>query len=159
MDAERLTTKSQEAISAAVRRASAEGHPEVAPVHLLLALLDQGDGIAGPLLSAVGADPAQVRTRAEALLAAVPSASGSTVAAPQLSRALMAVMSVASHKATEVGDDYVSTEHLLVGLADSGGPVADLLKAHSALPKALVDAFAKVRGGMRRVTTRDPETT
>ncbi len=159
MDTERLTTKSQEAISAAVRRASAEGHPEVAPVHLLLALLDQGDGIAGPLLSAVGAEPAQVRTRAEALLAAIPSASGSTVAAPQLSRALMAVMSVASHKATEVGDDYVSTEHLLVGLADSGGPVADLLKAHSALPKALVDAFAKVRGGMRRVTTKDPETT
>ena len=70
MDADRLTTKSQEAVSTAVRRAAAEGHPEVAPVHLLLALLDQGDGITGPLLSAVGADPKTVRTRAEALLAA-----------------------------------------------------------------------------------------
>ncbi len=159
MDAERLTTKSQEAVSSAVRRAAAEGHPEVAPVHLLLALLDQGDGIAAPLLTAVGADPAQVRGRAEAMLAAIPKASGSTVAAPQLSRALMAVMSVASHKAKEVGDDYVSTEHLLVGLADSGGDVADLLKQQLALPKALTDAFAKVRGGMRRITTQDPEST
>ncbi|MCW2713057.1 MAG: clpB [Frankiales bacterium] len=159
MDADRLTTRSQEAVSTAVRRASAEGHPEVAPVHLLLALLEQSDGIAEPLLTAVGADPTQVRTRAEAILHALPSASGSTVATPQLSRALMAVMSVASHKAKEVGDDYVSTEHLLVGLADSGGEVSDLLKAQHALPKALVDAFAKVRGGMRRVTTQDPEST
>ena len=159
MDAERLTTKSQEAVSTAVRRASAEGHPEVAPVHLLLALLDQGDGIAGPLLSAVGADPGQVRSRAEALLAALPKASGANVAAPGLSRSLMAVMHVAQTKAKEVGDDYVSTEHLLVGLADSGGDVAELLRAQQALPKALVDAFAKVRGGMRRVTTQDPEST
>ena len=159
MDADRLTTKSQEAVSTAVRRAAAEGHPEVSPVHLLLALLDQGDGIAGPLLQAVGADPAQVRARAEQLLAALPKASGSSVAAPGLSRSLMAVMNVAQTKAKEVDDEYVSTEHLLVGLADSGGDVADLLRSQSALPKALVDAFAKVRGGMRRVTSQDPEST
>jgi ATP-dependent Clp protease ATP-binding subunit ClpB len=159
VDADRLTTKSQEAVSTAVRTAAASGHPEVAPVHLLLALLDQGDGITGPLLSAVGADPKTVRTRAEALLAALPKASGASVAAPGLSRSLMAVMSVAQTKAKEVGDDYVSTEHLLVGLADSGGDVAELLKQQQALPKSLVDAFAKVRGGMRRVTTQDPEST
>ncbi len=159
MDADRLTTKSQEAVSTAVRRAATEGHPEVAPVHLLLALLDQGDGIAAPLLQAVGADPVQVRTRAESLLAALPKASGANIAAPGLSRALMAVMNVAQTKAKEVGDEYVSTEHLLVGLADSGGDVADLLKQQQAIPKALVDAFAKVRGGMRRVTTQDPEST
>ncbi|MCW2666268.1 MAG: clpB [Frankiales bacterium] len=159
MDADRLTTKSQEAVSTAVRRAATEGHPEVAPVHLLLALLDQSDGIAGPLLTAVGAEPASVRSRAEGLMAALPKAQGSTVAAPQLSRALMAVMSVAQHKATEVGDEYVSTEHLLVGLADSGGDVAELLKGERALPKQLMDAFAKVRGAARRVTTQDPEST
>jgi len=159
LDAERLTTKSQEAVSTAVRRAATEGHPEVAPVHLLLALLDQGDGIAGPLLSAVGADPAQVRSKAEAILVGLPRASGANVAAPGLSRSLMAVMAVAQTKAKEVGDEYVSTEHLLVGLADSGGEVAELLTSHKALPKALVDAFAKVRGGMRRVTTQDPEST
>jgi len=159
MDAERLTTRSQEAVSGAVRRAAAEGHPEVAPVHLLLALLDQTDGIAAPLLTAVGADAAQVRTRAQALLTAIPRAQGSTVAAPGLSRALMAVMAVAQSTSKEVGDDYVSTEHLLVGLADSGGDVADLLRQQQAMPKTLLDAFAKVRGGLRRVTTQDPEST
>ncbi len=159
MDADRLTTKSQEAVSTAVRRAATEGHPEVAPVHLLLALLDQSDGITGPLLTAVGAQPPAVRAGAERLLAALPKASGSTVAAPQLSRALLAVMSVAQHKAKEVGDDYVSTEHLLVGLADSGGEVADLLKGQKALPKTLLDAFARVRGAAKRVTTQDPEST
>src|SRR4028118_30284 len=72
VDADRLTTKSQEAVSTAVRTAAASGHPEVAPVHLLLALLDQGDGITRPLLLAVGADPKTVRTRAGALPAAPP---------------------------------------------------------------------------------------
>ena len=156
---DRLTTKSQEAVSTAVRRAAAEGHPEVAPVHLLLALLDQPEGIASSLLQAVGADPGQVRTRAEALLRNLPTAQGSTLAAPQLSRALMASLAVAQTKAKEVGDDYVSTEHLLVGLADAGGDVATLLRGQQALPKTLLDAFAKVRGGMRRVTNQDPEGT
>ncbi len=159
MDQDRLTTKSQEAVSTAVRRAATEGHPEVAPVHLLLALLDQPEGIATSLLSAVGADPATVRARAEALLRNLPAASGSTLAAPQLSRTLLASLAVAQTKAKEVGDDYVSTEHLLVGLADAGGEVATLLRGQQALPKALVEAFAKVRGGMRRVTNQDPEGT
>ena len=159
MDTERLTTKSQEAISTAVRRAASEGHPEVAPVHLLLALLAQPDGIAGHLLQAVGADPAQVRTRAEGLLRALPAASGASVAAPQLSRTLLATMQAAQDAATKAQDDYVSTEHLLVGLADKGGDVADLLTREGGLPGKLVDAFARVRGGLRRVTSQDPEST
>jgi ATP-dependent Clp protease ATP-binding subunit ClpB len=161
MDADRLTTRSQEAVSTAVRRAAAEGHPEVAPVHLLLALLDQPEGIAGSLLQAVGADPSQVKARAEQQLHGLPKASGSTVAAPQLSRALLASMQAAQDAAAKVQDDYVSTEHLLVGLADKGGDVASLLKgvapAGPQLPQALVDAFDKVRGGVRRITNRDPE--
>jgi ATP-dependent Clp protease ATP-binding subunit ClpB len=163
VDAERLTTKSQEAVSTAVRRAAAEGHPEVAPVHLLLALLDQPEGIAPALLQAVGADVAAVRTRAEEQLRALPAASGSTVAAPQLSRGLLASMAAAQEAAAKAQDDYVSTEHLLVGLADKGGDVADLLRGVTgkggALPQTLVDAFAKVRGGVRRVTNQDPEGT
>jgi ATP-dependent Clp protease ATP-binding subunit ClpB len=163
LDAERLTTKSQEAVSVAVRRAAAEGHPDVEPVHLLLALLDQTDGIATPLLTAVGAQPAAVRTKAEALLGSLPKASGSTVAAPQLSRSLLGVMKSAADAAAKVGDEYVSTEHLLVGLAQDGGPVAEMLRgvapAGPQLPKALVDAFEKVRGGVRRITTQDPEST
>jgi len=161
MDAERLTTKSQEAVSAAVRRAAGEGHAEVAPVHLLLALLEQPEGIAGSLLAAVGADPVQVQTRAEQQLAALPKASGSSVAAPQLSRPLLAAMTAAQEAAGKAHDDYVSTEHLLVGLAEKGGDVADLLRGvtgkGNSLPKVLVDAFEKVRGGVRRVTTPDPE--
>ncbi len=156
---DRLTTKSQEAVSTAVQRAVTEGHPEVSPVHLLLALLDQPEGIAGSLLQAVGADTRAVRSRAEQLLRALPTASGSTLAAPQLSRTLLASLAVAQTKAKEVGDDFVSTEHLLVGLADAGGEVATLLRGQQALPKALVEAFAKVRGGVRRVTNQDPEGT
>ena len=163
MDADRLTTKSQDAVSTAVRRAATEGHPEVAPVHLLLALLDQPEGIAGPLLQAVGADPAAVRARAEAQLRALPAASGSTVAAPGLSRPLLASMAAAQEAAARAQDDYVSTEHLLVGLAEQGGDVAELLRgvapAGQKLPQALVDAFAKVRGGVRRITSQDPEAT
>jgi len=163
VDADRLTTKSQEAVSVAVRRAAAEGHPDVEPVHLLLALLDQRDGIATPLLTAVGASPDAVRSKAEALLRILPTASGSTVAAPQLSRSLLGVMKGASDAAAKVGDEYVSTEHLLVGLAESGGPVAEMLRGVAPsgpqLPKALVDAFEKVRGGVKRITTQDPEST
>jgi ATP-dependent Clp protease ATP-binding subunit ClpB len=163
LDVDRLTTKSQEAVSVAVRRAAAEGHPDVEPVHLLLALLDQTDGIATPLLTAVGAQPESVRAKADQLLRTLPTASGSTVAAPQLSRSLIGVMKSAGDAAAKVGDEYVSTEHLLVGLAQDGGPVAELLKgvapAGAQLPKALVEAFEKVRGGARRVTTQDPEST
>ena len=159
MDAERLTTKSQEAVSAAVRAAAAQGHPEVAAVHLLLALLDQDGGIAGPLLTAVGADPVQVRLRADQLLRRLPAASGSSLAAPQLSRPLLASLAAGQEAATAVQDDFVSTEHLLVGLAEKGGDVADLLKAVGAVPQALVAAFEKVRGGPRRVTSQDPEST
>jgi ATP-dependent Clp protease ATP-binding subunit ClpB len=162
VDADRLTTKSQEAVSTAVRRAATEGHPEVAPVHLLLALLDQPEGIAPALLQAVGVDPAQVRARAQQQLAALPKAAGSTVAAPQLSRALLATMTAAQEAAAKAQDDYVSTEHLLVGLAERGGDVAQLLQGVSGspqLPQALVDAFAKVRGGVRRITNQDPEAT
>ncbi|MDP3713394.1 MAG: ATP-dependent chaperone ClpB [Mycobacteriales bacterium] len=159
MDADRLTTTSQEALSAAVRTAAAEGHPEVAPVHLLLALLDQSQGIATSLLGAVGADPGAVRDRAEQLLRGLPAATGSTVATPGLSRQLMAVMSAAQASASRVQDDYVSAEHLLVGLAEQGGEVATLLQQQGGLPQKLAEAFSVVRGAARRITTRDPEST
>jgi len=133
----------------------------VEPVHLLVALLDQTEGIAASLLTAVGAQPRLVRDRAEEMLRALPAAQGSTVGAPQLSRSMLATMKAAGDAASRVGDEYVSTEHLLVGLAEAGGPVADLLKGigGTQLPKALVDAFEKVRGGVRRVTNQDPEGT
>jgi ATP-dependent Clp protease ATP-binding subunit ClpB len=149
MNTERLTTKSQEALSTAIRRAAAAGHPEVAPTHLLLALLDQEGGVTRPLLEAAGADPAAIRDAAEATVRQLPAASGSNVAAPSLSRGVLAALEAAEQAASDNQDDFVSTEHLVVGLASQrlGLPSA----------KALVEAFARVRGGNRRVTSQDPE--
>ncbi|GAA2815521.1 ATP-dependent chaperone ClpB [Saccharopolyspora taberi] len=158
MDAFNPTTKTQQAISSAAQAATVAGNPDVTPAHLLGALLAQGDGLTAPLLSAVDADPAEVRSELERLVNALPAASGSTVSAPQLSREAVKALTHSQHLATEMGDDYVSTEHLLVGLAAEGGQVADLLRRHGATPEALKDAFAKVRGSAR-VSSPDPEGT
>jgi ATP-dependent Clp protease ATP-binding subunit ClpB len=158
MDSFNPTTKAQQAISAAVQAAALAGNPDVGPTHLLGALLAQGDGIAAPLLAAVGADAAAVRGELTQLSNRLPSASGSTVSAPQLSREALAALNAAQQLATEMGDEYVSTEHLLVGLAEAGGPVAQLLRRHGATPEALREAFAKVRGSTR-ITSPDPEGT
>ncbi|MDP9396438.1 MAG: ATP-dependent chaperone ClpB [Actinomycetota bacterium] len=158
MDAYKLTTRSQEALSDAVRRAASAGHPHVEPVHLLLALLAQADGTAGPLLEAAGADRNRLRSSAESFVGRLPSASGPTVAAPGLSRPAFSVLSAADAVARELGDEYVSTEHLLVGLAQKGGVVADMLKTAGATSEALLESFPKVRGAAR-VTSQDPEVT
>ncbi|GAA4203353.1 MULTISPECIES: ATP-dependent chaperone ClpB [Microbispora] len=154
----KFTQKSQEALSAAVRRAAADGNPEVAPAHLLTTLLAQNGGIAGSLLQAVGADPARLRAQAEELLGRLPKAQGSTVSAPSSSRQLLTVINTAAQRAKQLEDEYVSTEHLLVGLATDGGQVADLLRGVGATPDALLEAFEKVRGHAR-VTSETPEDT
>ncbi|MDQ1486110.1 MAG: ATP-dependent Clp protease ATP-binding subunit ClpB, partial [Actinomycetota bacterium] len=158
MDTYKLTTKSQEAVADAIRRAAAEGHPHVEPVHLLSALLAQEDGTATPLLTAIGADPRAIRSDAEAIAARLPRASGTTVQAPGLDRPSMQVLGAASKHASDLGDEYVSTEHLLVGLAEAGGEVADLLHKHGATPESLLGAFERIRGHAR-ATSPDPEST
>ena len=158
MDSFNPTTKAQQAVSAAVQAAALAGNPDVGPTHLLGALLAQGDGIAAPLLQAVGADPAVVRTEVSALGKRLPSAAGATVGAPQLSRDALGAITAAQQLATEMGDEYVSTEHLLVGLASTRSAVADLLARHGATAEALREAFAQVRGSSR-VTSPDPEGT
>ncbi|MFD7656852.1 ATP-dependent chaperone ClpB [Actinosynnema sp. NPDC059797] len=158
MDAFNPTTKTQQAVSAAVQAATIAGNPDVTSVHLLGALLAQGDGLASPLLSAVGADPKQVHKELDQLSRSLPAATGSSVSAPQFARDAVRVLGRAQELATEMGDEYVSTEHLLVGLAQHGGQVADLLKRHGATSEALKDAFGKVRGSAR-VTSPDPEGT
>jgi ATP-dependent Clp protease ATP-binding subunit ClpB len=155
---EKLTRKSQEALTASMRRAAADGHPQVGPPHLLAALIEQAGGTASPLLQAVGADPAQVLREIEQLLARLPRAAGATVSAPETSRPLLASINTAAEQARQLGDEYVSTEHLLVGLATSGGDVATLLRQSGAGPEALLEAFEKVRGHTR-VTSEDPEGT
>ncbi|MFE2030452.1 ATP-dependent chaperone ClpB [Streptomyces hygroscopicus] len=158
MDAE-LTNKSRAALSAANDRAVSAGHADMTPAHLLLALLEgQDNENVMDLLAAVEADAAVVRDGAERLLAALPSVQGSTVAPPQASRDLLAVVADAAQRAKELGDDYVSTEHLLIGIAAKGGRAGELLGRQGASDKKLLAAFEKVRGG-QRVTTPDPEGT
>ncbi|MFE4334251.1 ATP-dependent chaperone ClpB [Streptomyces sp. NPDC056831] len=156
MDAE-LTNKSRDAINAATSRAVKDGHPDLTPGHLLLALL-AGEDNANiiDLLAAVEADQIAVRTETERLLGAEPSVTGSTVAPPQPNRELLAVIADAAQRAKELGDDYLSTEHLLIGIAAEGGRAGEILSAQGASAKRLLDAFEKSRGG-RRVTTPDPE--
>jgi ATP-dependent Clp protease ATP-binding subunit ClpB len=155
---EKLTRKSQEALSQAVQMAASAGNPSTDGLHLLAALVQQDGGTAAPLLRVVGADPAQLLKTVQDQLSRMPQAAGATVSAPETSRQLLAAMATASKLAREMSDEYVSTEHLLVGLATDGGHAASLLRAAGAGPKQLTDAFEQVRGHAR-VTSQDPEGT
>ncbi len=159
----KLTTRSQEALTAAVRRASSEGHPQVEPAHLLDALLAQRDGVASALLSAAGVDPVEVRRSVDRALQSLPSTTG-VASSPQLARSSQQALTAAGDVARELGDEYVSTEHLLIGLATptgrsgaaASGEVASSLKAAGADPQTLLAALPTVRGSAR-VTGPDPE--
>src|SRR6202022_578769 len=122
-----------------------------------MALLTQNEGIARPLLEAVGVEPATIRTETQRLLDQLPSASGAS-SQPQLSRESLAAITAAQQLATEMDDEYVSTEHLMVGLATGDSDTAKLLTGHGASPEALREAVVKVRG-RARVTSPDPEGT
>jgi len=154
----KFTRKSQEALSGAVRRATADGNPHVEPLHLLAALLELSGGTAAPLLRAVGADPAAVLADTGDRLAKLSTVSGATVSAPDTSRPLLAAITTAGKRAAELGDEYISTEHLLVGLAADGGAAADVLRKAGAKPDTLLAAFEQIRGHAR-VTSEDPEAT
>ncbi|MEK2476610.1 MULTISPECIES: ATP-dependent chaperone ClpB [Streptomyces] len=158
MDAE-LTNKSREALSAASERAVAAGHADMTSAHLLLALLaGQDNENIMDLLAAVEADAAQLRSGAERQLAGLPSVQGSTVAPPQPDRELLAAIADAAQRAKDLGDAYLSTEHLLIGIASKGGRTGELLEQQGATAKKLLAAFEASRGG-QRVTTPDPEGT
>src|SRR3984885_9947609 len=155
---EKYTNKSQEALSAAIRRAAADGSPQVEPLHLLIALVEQADGTTAPLLRAVGADPALIAKQAAERLDRLPRARGATLSAPEMSRPLLTAVGTASSRAKQLGDEYLSTEHLLVGLAADGGDAKAVLSAAGVTPDALLEAFSQIRGGAR-VTSQDPEET
>ncbi len=155
---DKLTRKSQEALSDALQRASAAGNPNVDGLHLLAALLDQEGGIAAPLLRAAGADPGAVASKTKELLSRLPQISGATASAPETSRQLLSALSAAAKRAREMTDEYVSTEHLLVGLAAEGGQAAAVLRDAGATADKLLASFEEVRGHTR-VTSPDPEAT
>ena len=160
------TTKSQEAISGAMQAAAAAGNPQIEPAHLLVELLSQPDGVAAGLLAAVCPDAAArqaVGASARRILTQLPASSGSSMTQPQPSRALLAALEAASTVAKELSDEYISTEHLLIGLAkgDTSGSaptVARILADAGATPEALIEALPQVRGSSR-VTSANPEGT
>ncbi len=154
----KFTHKSQEALADARRNAAAKGNPDVDALHLLAALIQQSNGTARPLLEAIGVNPAAVLADTGDRLAKLPAALGSTVSAPDWSRQVLAAMTTANKHAQELGDQYISTEHLLVGLASDGGQAGDVLRKAGAKPAALLDGFERIRGHAR-VTSEDPEGT
>jgi ATP-dependent Clp protease ATP-binding subunit ClpB len=155
---EKFTTKANEAVASAQRRAVTAGNPTLEPAHLLWALLQDDTGIPIALLSALGADAAGLRRDADTAVEALPSGSGATVSAPQASGALQRVLASAGERARTRGDDYVSTEHLLLGLTEVESPTRTLLARHQVSADALAEALDRIRGG-QRVTSPDPEGT
>src|SRR5918992_3568661 len=149
MQADRFTVKSQEALAAAQRLAATRGNPEVAPQHLLVALLEQEGGIVVPVLRRAGADPERVRRLVNESLDRLPAVSGDA-SAPALGQALIALLQHAEEEARGLGDEYVSTEHLLLALA--ADPKVDV----GATRDQLLEAVNDVRGP-HRVTDQNPE--
>ncbi|MBD7979755.1 ATP-dependent chaperone ClpB [Oerskovia merdavium] len=154
----KFTTMSQQAIGEAIQTASAAGNPQLEPVHLLAALLTQEGGVAVGLLDAVGANAQAIGQKVRAALVALPTASGSAVAQPTASRATSTALDLASKEAQGMGDEYVSTEHLLIGIAAGSSPAAQILTDAGASADALRSALPAVRGS-GRVTSPNPEGT
>ncbi|GAA1497110.1 ATP-dependent chaperone ClpB [Paeniglutamicibacter kerguelensis] len=154
----KFTTKSQEALSGSGMNASTAGNPQVEPVHLLKALVDQRESVAVALLKATGVDPDQVSVQASAAIKALPSSSGSTVAQAQYSRGILQTINSAQQAAEALGDGYVSTEHLLLGLSDDTGAAGNILRGLNATRQALEAALPGIRGD-RKVNNPDPENT
>ena len=152
---EQFTSKAQEAVSSAVQSAQAAGNPQVDSLHLLEALLEQGEGIAYSLLQAIGVNPQQIGARTRNALVALPSTSGSNVAQPQTSRGLIQVINDARKRAEAKGDAYVSTEHLLIALAANDDSAGEILRENGATAERLQKALDELRPDP--ITSADPE--
>ena len=153
---ERLTIKAAESLQQAAADARSRGNPVVNDAHLFLSLLDQDEGIVAPLLQKAGLNVAQLRDEAAREIDRFPKQSGVT-SEPTLARELSAVLDRADALAKELGDAYVSTEHLLLALADTKGTTArQLLSAGGVDHKDLLAALEGVRG-THRVTDQSPE--
>ena len=153
--ASEMTTKAQEAVSSALQAAGAAGNPQVEPIHLLEALIEQREGIALSLLEAVGADVRAIGARTRNALVALPSAQGASAGSAQPSNALLAVVRDAGERAEAGGDQYISTEHLLIALAASQTEAGRILSQGGVEVDALTQALAQLRP--EPITSADPE--
>ena len=153
--AREMTTKAQEAVSSALQAAAAAGNPQVEPIHLLEALIEQREGIALSLLEAVGADARAIGARTRNALVALPSTQGASAGSAQPSNALLAVVRDAGERAEAGGDQYISTEHLLIALAASQTEAGRILAQGDVEVDALTQALAQLRP--EPITSADPE--
>ena len=157
MDAQ-MTTKSREALQTAVNDVVARHNNQVEPAHLVAALLKQPDSLASSLLTKVGADPQAVLTAIESVIGGFPTVSGTSVSQPSLSRAGLEMMNLAQEEMTTLGDQFVSTEHLLLAAAAGKDGAGDALRSAGASRDALAAALPDLRGG-KKVTSENPEET
>ena len=146
MRLEKLTVKAQEAIAAAQAQARRRDHQALEPEHLLLALLEPGDGVGRGVLARIGADPGAVHSRTEDELRSLPRVSGGE---PYPSQRLLKLVDRAEDEARKAKDEYVSTEHLLVAAAEDRGGAGEALRAAGATPERVRDAVKAMRGGAR----------
>jgi ATP-dependent Clp protease ATP-binding subunit ClpB len=158
MDTNKLTTKSRDAVSTALRTALTAGNPNAEPSHLLYALLLIPGNTVAPLITAVGADPAVVQAAAQGAIAKLPAASGSSVSQPALSGSFSRVLADAENRAQQLGDSFVATEHLLISLAAVESDARRILRDLKITPDALTSAFNTARGN-KRVTSAEAEGT
>ena len=152
---DKLTVKAQEAVQAAQSLADQGNHQALEPEHLLLALVEQQEGVVGPLLSKLGARGEIVAREVKAELARLPKVQGGgrQYVGPRLEKAL----NVAWDEAQRLKDDYCSTEHLLIGIAqERSGAAARILAAQGVTPDSIYRALVEVRGS-QRVTDANPE--
>jgi ATP-dependent Clp protease ATP-binding subunit ClpB len=154
MQPDRFTIKSQEAVAAAQRLAAERGNPEVAPAHLLLALLEQEDGLAPAVLRKLNADVPGIVARVHAAIDELPTVSGDAEPEVRPAQPLVRTLQRAEKESAGLGDEYISVEHLLLALSDAKSGVADLLPDR----ESLVKATSEVRGP-HRVTSPNPEET
>jgi ATP-dependent Clp protease ATP-binding subunit ClpB len=152
MQADRFTVKSQEAVATAERLAAANRNPEVAPQHLLLALLEQEDGFAPAALRKLSADVSAITDRARAAVDELPRVSGDTEPEIRPSQSFISVLQRAEKEMAALGDEYISVGHLLLALAEKGSPTADLLPDRESLARAVAETQ-----GPSRVTSPNAE--
>ncbi|MGZ4817341.1 MAG: ATP-dependent chaperone ClpB [Terriglobales bacterium] len=153
---DKLTVKAQEAVQRAMEVASERGNPELLPMHLLVALLEDREGIVAPVLEKVGVGPQAILTQANQVLEDLPRVSGAS-AQPGLANTTQRLLDKSFKEADNFKDEYVSTEHLLLAMTDQRGePAHDLLARHGATRDAVLKALTAVRGN-QRVTDQNPE--
>jgi ATP-dependent Clp protease ATP-binding subunit ClpB len=155
MQLDRFTIKSQEAIQAALRLAEDRSNPQATPEHLLAVLLEQSEGIVVPVLRKVGADPATIRAAVNGALDALPRMTGPSGGSGP-AEDLVQVLRAAEAEMRGMGDEYVSTEHLLLSLAGHNSKAGELLRDAGARREVLLQAISEVRGS-HRVTDMNPE--